>query len=503
MIRRLLVANRGEIAVRIIRAARRLGIRTVAVYSEADRTAYHTHLADEAVALGAAPATESYLDAAKVIRVALDTKCDALHPGYGFLSERAEFAQTCEDAGITFVGPPSGAMRMLGSKMDAKALAVAAGVPVTPGYFEPGADRARLEAEARKLGYPVMLKASAGGGGRGMRIVTDPASFREQFDLATDEALKGFGDGSMMVEKLIAAPRHVEVQVLADSHGNVACLYERECSVQRRHQKLLEESPSPLFLPDSSQTSLWQEMRASAEELVRRSGYRNAGTVEFMVDEQAGQYYFLEVNARLQVEHPVTESITGLDLVEWQLRVAAGEALDLPAWIMQGDRRAIRGHAIEARIIAEDPSRGFAPSTGVILAWAPPTDPSVRVDSGFRAGDEISHHYDSLLAKVIAHGQTRLAALGRLRDALEDFHILGVRTNIPFLLEVLSHPRFVEGRLDTNFLQEEFPEWVPSADWPPELANLCRAAGSVVTARAREEVEGPWADQTDWRIYGA
>lgn len=502
MIRRLLVANRGEIAVRIIRAARQLGIRSVAVYSDADRNAYHAELADEAVALGPSPAPESYLNAEKVIRAAVEARCDALHPGYGFLSERAEFAQACDEAGITFVGPPASAMRMLGSKMDAKALAVSAGVPVTPGYFEPSADRARLEAEAAKLGYPVMLKASAGGGGRGMRVVSDPSAFQQEFDIATGEALKGFGDGSMMVEKLIAAPRHIEVQVLADAHGNVACLFERECSVQRRHQKLLEESPSPLFAPDSPLASLWPRMRASAEELVRRSGYRNAGTVEFMVDEQAGEYYFLEVNARLQVEHPVTEAVTGLDLVTWQLRVAAGEALDLDSWTMEGDRRALRGHALEARVIAEDPARGFAPSTGSILAWAPPTDSSVRVDSGFRAGDEITHHYDSLLAKVIAHGQTREDALRRMRGALEDFHILGVSTNIPFLIEVLAHPRFVEGRLDTNFLQADFADWKPSVEWPPELANLYRFAGSKGTTHAREPVEGAWAEQDDWRVFG-
>ena len=473
MIRKLLVANRGEIAVRVVRAAREMGISTVAVASEADRNAAHARLADRVVDIGPSEPTASYLDMSKLLAAAAETGADAIHPGYGFLSERPEFAEACRDAGIVFVGPPPEAMRRLGAKIDAKLLAVEAGVPVTPGFFEAGATPAQLKAAADDLGYPVMLKASAGGGGRGMRALRDPADFDRELALASEEALKAFGDGAMMVEKLIDRPRHVEVQLLADAHGNVACLFERECSIQRRHQKLIEESPAPAVL---SVPDLWNGMREAASKLARAAGYVGAGTVEFMVDTDTGRFYFLEVNARLQVEHPVTEAVTGVDLVQWQLRIASGEPLVLDAPLMAGDRTALRGCAIEARIVAEDPAQGFLPSVGRILAWAEPRAPGVRVDTGFGPDAEVTRYYDSLLAKVIAHAETRPAAIARLVQALEDFHILGVRTNIAYLLDILGSEGFVSGAIDTGYLARTFPEWSGEHAIPDELGALAERA---------------------------
>jgi 3-methylcrotonyl-CoA carboxylase alpha subunit len=467
VIRKLLVANRGEIACRVIRAAREMGTATVAVFSEVDKDALHTKLADEAVCIGPPEPSGSYLDMERIIAVAKERGADAVHPGYGFLSERAEFSESCEKAGLVFVGPPPKAMRKLGSKIDSKKLAVGCKVPVTPGYFEPGASAADLKVEAMKVGYPVVLKASAGGGGRGMRVVRSAEDFEREFELASEEAVKAFGDGAMMVEKLVENPRHIEVQVLADKHGNVACLFERECSLQRRHQKVVEEAPSAFM-----GAKLWTKMRDAAAKLVSAAGYSNAGTVEFMVDPASGEFYFLEVNARLQVEHPVTEMVTGIDLVQWQLRVASGETLSLPAPLMKGDRTALRGHAIEARVISEDPARGFLPSVGKLVGWAPPLDPTVRVDTGYGPGAEVSRYYDSLLAKVVVMGETRAAAIAKLRAALMDFHILGVTTNVPYLLDVLAHEAFVAGEFDTGFLGREFGEWSADGDVPDELAAL-------------------------------
>ncbi len=502
MIRKLLIANRGEIAVRVIRAAREMGIRTVAVYSEADSKQIHVALADEAVCLGPPEPRASYLDMGKVLAATKQTGADAIHPGYGFLSERAEFAEACGKTGIIFVGPPASAMRKLGAKIDAKQLAVSVGVPVTPGFFESGASKDKLKAAAVKIGFPVMLKASAGGGGRGMRVVCDADQFDEELAIASDEALKAFGDGAMMVEKLIERPRHIEVQVLADGHGNVACLFERECSIQRRHQKLIEESPSPVMSGTSipqppppfagkagndrqpraaqmEEGALWPRMRDAVRSLILGAGYVGAGTVEFMFDEATGEFYFLEVNARLQVEHPVTEMITGLDLVKWQLRIASGETLDITPALLAGDRREIRGHAIEARIVAEDPASGFLPSVGQILAWAEPKAPGIRVDTGYGPGAEIPRYYDSLIAKVIAHAETRDEAINRLRAALLDFHILGVKTDVAFLLEVLDHEDFRAGKSDTGFLGREFSEWHPASKVPAELAGIAARAMSA------------------------
>ncbi len=469
---KLLIANRGEIAVRIIRAAKELGVRTAAIYSDADEGSLHSKLADEAFRIGGSEPTASYLCGDEIIRIASDIGADAIHPGYGFLSESAEFAEQVARAGLIWVGPPAAAMRKLGAKIEAKKLAVSAGVPVAPGYFERRASPERLLAEAKKLGFPIMLKASGGGGGRGMRIVKNPSDFPSQLKIASEEASSAFGDGQMMVEKLIERPRHVEVQILADAAGTVAALFERECSLQRRHQKLIEEAPAP------SHSSFWPRMRDAAIALAKAAGYVNAGTVEFMVDEESGKFYFLEVNARLQVEHPVTEAVTGLDLVQWQLRVASGERLDLPSALLEGDRSAIRGHAIEARIVAEDPAKDFLPGAGRIVGWAEPKLPGIRVDTGFGPGSEVSRHYDSLLAKVIAHAETREDAIARLEAALLDFHILGVPTNIAFTLDVLRHPEFRAGRFDTGFLEREFGRWKLSAEIPRELGAILNEAGA-------------------------
>jgi acetyl/propionyl-CoA carboxylase alpha subunit len=496
----LLVANRGEIAVRVIRAARAMGIRTVAVASDADLNAMHARLADVVAPLGGSEPAASYLDIGKVIDAARAHGADAIHPGYGFLSERSEFARACEEAGIVFVGPPARAMDALGAKISAKALAVDNGVPVTPGLFEPGASPAALREAAGRIGYPVMLKASAGGGGRGMRVVRRPEDFDQELGIASDEALKAFGDGAMMVEKLIERPRHIEVQILADAHGEVVALFERECSIQRRHQKLIEEAPSPAL---AERLGSWEAMREASVRLARAAGYVGAGTVEFMLDEASGEFYFLEVNARLQVEHPVTELVTGLDLVRWQLRIARGERIDLPAGLMEGRRDALVGHAIEARIVAEDPAAGFMPSVGRLQAWREPKGPGVRVDTGYEAGAEVSRYYDSLIAKVIAHGAVRGEALARLDLALREFHVIGVKTNIAYLLDVIRHPEFVAGRFDTGFLGREFAEWredetIPAALGPLYAAGLRSAEALGISAT--EGRAGVWDLDDGWRI---
>lgn len=487
--KKLLVANRGEIAIRVFRTAREMGIKTVAVFSEADRHALHVAFADEAVCIGDPEPSSSYLVIDKVIQAAKDTGADAIHPGYGFLSERAEFVEACVAAGITFVGPSAAAMRRLGGKIDAKKLAVSAGVPVTPGFFEPGASDAALKDAADKIGYPVMLKASAGGGGRGMRIVRNGDDFESELRIASDEALKGFGDGAMMVEKLIEQPRHIEVQFLADSHGRVACLYERECSLQRRHQKLVEEAPS---IPVDE--AIWERLRSSVESLALAAEYTGAGTAEFMFDDASGEVYFLEVNARLQVEHPVTEAITGLDLVRQQLLIADGLPMDVPTEL---PRSAIRGHSIEVRVVAEDPAMGFMPSIGRILAWAEPKGPGIRVDTGFGPGGEVSRFYDSMLAKVIVHAATRELAIKKLETALLDFHVLGVKTNIPYILDVIAHPGFGAGRFDTGWLGRTFGDWSPSEEVPNELDGIATMAALGGTSSGEPaKIAGAW-DLTD------
>jgi acetyl-CoA carboxylase biotin carboxylase subunit len=447
VIRRLLIANRGEIAVRIIRACRELGIETVAVYSEADAGARHALEADMAVAIGPAPARDSYLDAARIIEAARARGADAIHPGYGFLSERAPFAAACEEAGLVFVGPPASALEKMGSKIGARRLMAAANVPIVPGETPADQSDASLAAAAGRVGFPVLVKPSAGGGGIGMKIARAAAELPAAVAAARREAKAAFGDDTLYVERLVERPRHVEIQVFADAHGHTVHLFERECSAQRRHQKTIEESPCPALSP-----AVRARMGDAAIAAATAVGYRNAGTCEFLL-EGAGddaRFYFLEMNTRLQVEHPVTECVTGVDLVHAQLRVASGEPLPFTqAGLSQ------RGHAIECRVYAEDPAQGFLPQAGTILLYREPRGPGIRVDGWITQGTTVPVHYDPLLAKVIVHAESRDAARRRAVAALRDYAILGIRTNLPFLLQILEHPRFVDGTLDTGFLDRD------------------------------------------------
>lgn len=444
----VLVANRGEIAVRVIRTLRMLGIRSVAVYSDADARARHVREADLAVRIGPAPARESYLSIAAILHAALATGAEAIHPGYGFLSENAGFARACAEAGLILVGPPASAMEIMGDKISAKRAVVAAGVPVVPGRFEPGMSDDDLVAAAAEVGYPVLVKPAAGGGGKGMRLVHEPEALRDDLISARRESLSAFGDDTLFIERFVPRPRHIEVQVLADLHGGVIHLGERECSLQRRHQKIVEEAPSALL--DSATR---ERIGGSAAEIARAVGYVGAGTVEFIVSaDRPDEFFFLEMNTRLQVEHPVTEMVTGLDLVAEQLRVAAGEPLRLT----QRDVR-LTGHAIEARLYAEDPAGGFLPTGGTVLALREPPGEHVRVDSGIDVGTDVGSWYDPMLAKVIAWGPDRPAALARLRQALTGTAVLGVRTNLEFLGELLADPDVVAGRLDTELVDRELP----------------------------------------------
>ena len=448
MFKKILIANRGEIACRIMRTTRRMGIKSVAVYSEADRDALHVEMADEAVPIGPAASAQSYLVAERIVQAARDTGAEAVHPGYGFLSEKAPFAEALAAAGIVFIGPPPAAMAALGDKIASKKLAQKAGVSTVPVHLGVIRDADQAVEIARAVGYPVMLKASAGGGGKGMRIAHSDAETREGFRLASSEARSSFADDRVFVEKYIEEPRHIEIQVLADNHGTTLYLGERECSIQRRHQKVIEEAPSP-FIDEATRVAMGEQAVA----LARAVGYRSAGTVEFIVDRNRN-FYFLEVNTRLQVEHPVTERVTGLDLVELMLRVAAGEKLRLT----QADV-ALKGWSMEARVYAEDPLRGFLPSVGRLIRYAEPKhDAHVRVDSGVVEGDEISIYYDPMIAKLIVTDTTRDAAIAQLRRALDAFHVRGVRHNIGFLAALAGHPRFAQGRLSTDFIAEEYPD---------------------------------------------
>ena len=444
MVRKVLVANRGEIALRVIRACRELGLETVAVYSEADRESLHVRFADDDVCIGPPPARASYLKIPALIAAAEITGADAIHPGYGFLAENAEFADTCRASNITFIGPTGEQIRQMGDKATARRLAAEAGVPTVPG--SPGTidDPDEALAFAESIGFPVIIKATAGGGGKGMRIAHDAEQFAQLFGLAQNEALAAFGNGAVYVEKYLEHPRHVEIQVLGDSLGKVVHLGERDCSVQRRHQKLIEESPSPALTPE-----LRRRMGEAAVALASRIGYQGAGTIEFLLD-QDGSFYFMEMNTRIQVEHPVTEMVTSFDLVKEQIRVASGEPISY-----KGDGTRLRGHAIECRINAEDPYRGFQPSPGLITAYHPPGGPGVRVDTHVYAGYTVPPYYDSLLAKVIVHGNDREEALARMGQALDSFILEGVTTTISFLARVTRHPDFVAGNVDTRFLERE------------------------------------------------
>ncbi|HBP84680.1 MAG TPA: acetyl/propionyl-CoA carboxylase subunit alpha [Gammaproteobacteria bacterium] len=448
MFEKLLIANRGEIACRVIRSARRMGIQTVAVFSDADRDAPHVQMADEAVHIGASPSAESYLVVDRIIEASRSTGAEAVHPGYGFLSEKSALVLGLEEAGVAFVGPPAKAIEVMGDKIASKALAESAGVPTIPGFNEVLVDAQDAVSRAGQIGYPVMLKASAGGGGKGMRVAWNDDECREGFERASSEARSSFSDDRVFIEKFVSQPRHIEIQVLADHHGNAIHLNERECSIQRRHQKVVEEAPS-LFVDEA----LRAEMGAQALALAEAVGYTSAGTVEFIVDAERN-FYFLEMNTRLQVEHPVTELITGIDLVEWMLRIAAGEELTLA----QQDV-GIRGWAVESRVYAEDPYRGFLPSSGRVQRFCPPDDAKgVRVDTGICEGGEVSLHYDPMIAKLVTHGSDREQAAQTMLRALDRFEIRGIQSNIPFLAALVQHPRFLAGETTTGFIEEEFPE---------------------------------------------
>jgi 3-methylcrotonyl-CoA carboxylase alpha subunit len=497
MFTKILIANRGEIACRIIRTAKRMGIATVAVFSEADSGAMHVALADEAHAIGPAPARESYLDGQKVIAAALASGAEAIHPGYGFLSENAGFAEACAAAGLVFIGPPASAIRAMGGKSEAKALMAAAGVPVVPGYHGDDQSSETLAAEAEKTGYPVLIKASAGGGGKGMRVAETPEDFAAGLAGAKREALASFGDDRMLIEKYLLRPRHIEVQVFADNHGSCVSLFERDCSIQRRHQKVIEEAPAP-GLPDD----LRKRMGDAAVTAARAVHYSGAGTIEFLLDAR-GDFYFMEMNTRLQVEHPVTEFITGLDLVEWQLRVAAGEPLP-DAW---ADLR-INGHAIEARLYAEDPAHDFLPSTGRLAHLVmPEPSPHVRIDSGVRTDDTISVHYDPMIAKLIVWDRDRPSAVRRLRAALGQTAIAGVTSNAGFLAELCGLADFETANLDTGFIGRN--ETVLLRE--PALDNsitamaalgllLARKADAQRQAAVSADPHSPWAAPNGFRL---
>ncbi len=443
MFKKVLIANRGEIALRVIRACRELGVETVAVYSEADRESLHVRFADDDVCIGPAPARDSYLRIPRIIAAAEITGADAIHPGYGFLAENAEFAETCAASGITFIGPTPHQIRTMGDKSAARAAMIANEVPVVPGSPGPVEDVDEALAIAEKMGFPVIIKASAGGGGKGMRVARDSDDFARSFQLARSEALSAFGNGSVYVEKYLERPRHVEFQILGDTHGNVIHLGERDCSVQRRHQKLVEEAPCPVMTPD-----LRARMGAAAVKGAKAIDYVGAGTIEMLLD-QDGSFYFMEMNTRIQVEHPVTEMITGVDLVKEQIRIAAGE----PMHVKQTPE--LRGHVIECRVNAEDPARNFQPSPGRIEVFHMPGGNGVRVDTHAYAGYSVPPYYDSMIAKLIVHGQDRTEALAKMRLALDTFIIQGVTTTIPFLGTLMNHPKFVEGDVHTKFLEKE------------------------------------------------
>ena len=480
--RTLLIANRGEIACRVIRTARAMGLRTVAVYSEADRDAMHVALADEAVLLGPARARDSYLSSERVIAACRETGAEAVHPGYGFLSENAEFAQACADAGIVFVGPTAEMMTAMGSKSGSKALMEKAGVPLVPGYHGEAQDEATLAKAADKIGFPVLVKASAGGGGRGMRVVNSAAELSAAIVSAKREAKAAFGDDRMLIEKYVRNPRHIEVQIIGDSHGNLLSLFERECTLQRRHQKVIEEAPSPTLNARQRET-----VCAAARKAAGAVNYVGAGTIEFVSDGR--DVFFIEMNTRLQVEHPVTELITGIDLVEWQLRVAFGEKLPL-----KQDEIRLNGHAIEARVYAENPQKNFMPSVGQIKTWRTPAeDEGLRIDAGYRSGDAVSPYYDAMLAKVIAWAPTREVAIEKLNRGLEQTDVRGIVTNIPFLSALVTHPSVRANEIDTGFIERELKNLTVSSGEAGDL-ELCAAVAAIVNMEkaARNEVHSPW-----------
>lgn len=493
-IKKVLIANRGEIAARIIRGCRDLGVRTVAVYSEADRSAYHVRLADEAYCIGPAASVESYLRIDKVVAAAKESGADAIHPGYGFLAENAEFAQACVDAGIIFIGPKPETISALGDKLEARAMALNAGLPIAPGVESALDDLAQVRAEAKKIGFPLLIKAAAGGGGKGMRIAHSDSEVSDALEAAQREAQSAFGDSRVFIEKYIERPRHIEFQIFGDSHGNVVHLFERECSIQRRHQKVIEEAPSAFMTPE-----LREQMGAAAVAIGKESGYVGAGTVEFLVDAERN-FYFLEVNTRLQVEHPVTEMITGIDLVKEQISVAEGKPLSFT----QDDLR-FSGWAIESRIYAEDPASNFLPSTGILNSYRQPAGPGVRVDAGVVIGSEVSVHYDPMIAKLVVWGADRDEAIERSLRALSEYRIAGVSSTIGFARAAISSAPFRAGELSTSFLPDHFPD-NNFDEYDPERSEIAAIAAAVTEFRRSEKVLAQMneslASQSNWKTLG-
>ncbi len=490
MFRKILIANRGEIAVRIMKTCREMGIPTVSVYSEADRRALHVLSSDHSYCIGEADPTQSYLNIEKILKAARDSGADAIHPGYGFLAENPGFAAGCEREGIVFIGPPASVIEKLGNKTEARRIMKEGGVPVVPGSSGDAADPETLKEEADNLGYPVVIKAVAGGGGKGMRIVKSPDEFRDAFESASGEAYASFGNGDLYCEKYISNPRHIEFQVLGDSQGNIIHLLERECSIQRRFQKIIEESPSPAL-----DEKLREEMGRSAVKAAKASGYRNAGTVEFILD-GSGSYYFMEVNTRLQVEHPVTEMVTGIDLVRKQIEIAAGEELGLTRDDIKG-----RGHALECRIYAEDPARDFIPSPGRISFLREPGGPGIRVDSGITEGFTVPFEYDPILSKLITHAETREKNISRMVSALKEYMVMGVKTPVEFLMDILESGAFRSGETTTGFIAKNFSDWAPGGQ-EGEIACLAYLADEILGKRRKRPEEAAGEEMSPWKTLG-
>ncbi|MCK4348636.1 MAG: acetyl-CoA carboxylase biotin carboxylase subunit [Thermoplasmatales archaeon] len=496
MFEKVLIANRGEIAVRIIKACQEMGIKTVAVYSDVDKKAPHVQLADESINLGDPTPIESYLNIPKIIKSAQDVGADAIHPGYGFLAENPDFAQACKSKGIKFIGPSPDVISLMGDKIAAKKTMEQAGVPVIPGYHGAKQDNASLVNEGKKIGFPLLVKAAAGGGGKGMRIVHSEDVLEESIESAKRESKSSFGNDTVFLEKYIDRPRHIEFQILADEHGNTIHLFERECSVQRRHQKIIEETPSPVMTPE-----LREKMGNAAVKASKAAGYYNAGTVEFMVDGDLN-FYFMEMNTRLQVEHPITEMTTGIDLAKWQLKIASGMELTL-----KQEDLIQRGHAIECRIYAEDPSNGFLPSIGTLERVESPTGPNVRNDTGIYAGMEVTPYYDPMLSKLVVSSENRAESINKMIWALSRYVVLGVTTNIPFLQKVLSHKEFKAGNITTHFIDNYFKDWTIAKEGLPIAAIMSLAVYDSMHSRTQETVRykesdphSPWKHVGRWRM---
>ncbi len=485
--KKILVANRGEIALRVMKTARKMGIKVVAIYSEADRNAPHVRFADEAICIGPAPSKDSYLLGDKIIAVAQSLQVDGIHPGYGFLSENAGFAKAVTEAGITFIGPGPSAIEVMGSKLAAKEAVKAYGIPMVPGVDEAIEDIPKAKAVAAEIGYPILIKASAGGGGKGMRIVEQESEFEDQMQRAISEAVSAFGDGSVFIEKYIGSPRHIEIQVLADQHGNTFHLFERECSIQRRHQKVVEEAPSAVLTPE-----VRNAMGEAAVKVAQACDYVGAGTVEFLIDEDLN-FYFLEMNTRLQVEHPVTELITGLDLVEQQIRVARGEVLSF-----QQEDLAMNGHAVELRIYAEDPMDNFLPSIGTLTRYRSPEGEGIRLDSGYEEGMEIPIHYDPMIAKLVTYAEDRPAAIQKMKEVIDAFELEGIASTLPFGRFVVEHEAFTSGKFDTHFVKHYFQaENIKESQ--KEEASVAAALAAQLLAEHQRQLQVPTIPSSDWR----